>query len=618
MERTLAIRKQRQAFSVLAAAAALALCWMIAPAQAQAHAVLVSTQPNADEILQSAPSQIRLEFSGEVSLPRDAVRIYGPDGSRVATSRAQRWGATVILPVMANASGTYAVAWRVVSSDGQPQSGRLVYHLGVKSTNALAARSAAGAWADNRNIARVYGVARATLLLSALLAVGAAVFTVLIAPRRRPRLLRMVLVVLVVSASGGYLLQLAVADGLTVSTAAQWQLLRDHAASGYGRAMLVVILLALAAVAFVPLLTARAVYARYVALAVFLALGASLSLSSHASAGGSNMRIGADMIHVLAAATWLGGLFQLAFVLREQPLATAIVSRYSKIVLLAVTLLTASGIYALYEETLLAQDAFTSTEYGTKLLIKLGLVAALIALAAFNRKRLLPRISSDTHVAVGKLRAGVLAETAIMLAVVAVTASLIETVPSKDQLPVGDRQHILVRSNPTGIPVTITPTLGQVDLITIRNAGSKDLMIPAADGTPYARIGPSGTYIDINGGTSHPDWRQLESIPQLSYHDYRIPMLLTLPASVDRDLHKPQSVLQWELPIFYDNRPATLHATVYYTPPDGNIITRNRQTIFAAFCLLILSYTGASRLWPVHARARRVFGSFRRRKDARS
>jgi putative copper resistance protein D len=182
-------------------------------------------------------------------------------------------------------------------------------------------------------------------------------------------------------------------------------------------------------------------------LSAFLAIGALLLISQawlgHAAEGGASL-YGALMaasysLHMLATAAWVGGLAPLLFALLEQRAhdpdearsgSLNILSRYSLMGMVAVTLIVLSGI---------ANSAFHvsgaklfDSGYGDVLLTKLGLVAVMLALAYFNRFVAMPRLSaapSKGMAQMAKLRLSVGFELAIGVLIVGVAAVLGITPP---------------------------------------------------------------------------------------------------------------------------------------------------------------------------------------------
>ena len=140
-----------------------------------------------------------------------------------------------------------------------------------------------------------------------------------------------------------------------------------------------------------------------------LHLGALLLISQawlgHAAEGGAGV-YGAIMItvyafHVLAAGAWVGGLPPLLFGLIEQRrfapeearmCTVDILSRFSLMGMVAVTLIVASGIANAGFRVEGSFGKLFYTEYGNALVTKIAIVAVMLALAYFNRFVFMPKL----------------------------------------------------------------------------------------------------------------------------------------------------------------------------------------------------------------------------------
>jgi copper transport protein len=130
-------------------------------------------------------------------------------------------------------------------------------------------------------------------------------------------------------------------------------------------------------------------------LLIGVALLATFSLGSHAAAvAGSGWAILGDLFHLLAAATWLGGLLLLALLLwrlRAQhslPELMALrqtAARFSAIATVAIFLLTVTGLFSSFVQ-LRALNQLWTTTYGWVLVAKLALVGLTLALALLNHR----------------------------------------------------------------------------------------------------------------------------------------------------------------------------------------------------------------------------------------
>jgi putative copper resistance protein D len=168
---------------------------------------------------------------------------------------------------------------------------------------------------------------------------------------------------------------------------------------------------------------------------------AGLLLASVALTGHSRMQdgpagilhIGADALHLLAAGWWIGGLAALLLTVvrsgadqgADEPSAAAALSRFSGVGYGAVAILVVSG---LIDSWLLVGGLgnWLTTTYGRLLMVKIGLFAAMGALALSNRLRISPALAlgSDADLWLARLRRRVLAEQVLGALVVAAVALL--------------------------------------------------------------------------------------------------------------------------------------------------------------------------------------------------
>lgn len=119
-------------------------------------------------------------------------------------------------------------------------------------------------------------------------------------------------------------------------------------------------------------------------------LAASWALAEHASTGlQPGIAMPVDVVHLLAVATWLGGLSALLVSLYRAPadnqVGRAAVQNFSRIAFGSVLALVATGIYQSWRQ-LGSWSAFTDTGYGQLLLVKIGLVALLVGIASISRR----------------------------------------------------------------------------------------------------------------------------------------------------------------------------------------------------------------------------------------
>ncbi len=136
----------------LTVAALLAATWtVVAPVgPAGAHAVLVSTSPEAGALLDAAPAEVSVTFDEPVEWDATAIVVIDESGEPVGGEPTSS-GATVRAPVPSEGQGWFAVSWHVVSADGHPLSGAWTYRVGEGSDVApegLVEQAAAGTTAS--------------------------------------------------------------------------------------------------------------------------------------------------------------------------------------------------------------------------------------------------------------------------------------------------------------------------------------------------------------------------------------------------------------------------------------------------------------------------------------
>jgi putative copper export protein len=128
---------------------------------------------------------------------------------------------------------------------------------------------------------------------------------------------------------------------------------------------------------------------------------------------------------LLAVAFWLGALAPLAIEARrrEPRELGAIAARFGRIAMAVVGALLAAGAGLLWI-FLESVSELWSSDYGRLVCVKLGLVAGLLAVAAWNKLRLVPRIRAGEALAVRGLRRSLFAEMLVAGLILLVTAAL--------------------------------------------------------------------------------------------------------------------------------------------------------------------------------------------------
>ena len=100
-------------------------------AGADAHAVLIAASPAKNDILSVAPGKVLLRFNEAVRIVR--VSMVTPDGAaREIAARSTEADVEAPLP-SPFADGTVILSYRLVSEDGHPIGGSIVFHVGKPS-----------------------------------------------------------------------------------------------------------------------------------------------------------------------------------------------------------------------------------------------------------------------------------------------------------------------------------------------------------------------------------------------------------------------------------------------------------------------------------------------------
>ncbi|MCX5305043.1 copper resistance protein CopC [Streptomyces sp. NBC_00160] len=412
--------------------AALLATLFTAASPATAHAALTASDPADGAVVATAPAQVTLSFSEQVAMGDDSLRVLDPQGRRVDTGELRdmcsgntvRYG-TALHTGLPN--GTYTVAWQAVSADSHPISGALTFSIGAPSATDVTLPTAQ---AGGGPVGIAYGIARYAAYAGFTVLVGSAAFILLCwrrgaAERPLQKLVVRAWVTLTAATLAMLVLRTPYTGSGDFSDAFDLDGLRAVLETKAGASLVSRLLLLGAAALFLAVLFG--VYARRVAdigpdeagrggeetagadradeaempddtsdLTFGLAIGgavvsggiaATWALSEHASTGiQPGIAMPADILHLMAVATWLGGLAALLVALHKVPgIERAAVRSFSKVAFVSVLVLAVTGVYQAWRQ-LGSWSALTGTDYGQLLLLKVGLVAVLLGIAYVSRR----------------------------------------------------------------------------------------------------------------------------------------------------------------------------------------------------------------------------------------
>jgi copper transport protein len=410
---------------------------------ASAHAALVSTTPGQDAVVASAPVQVTLAFSEGVRLAEDSVRVYDPAGTEVDQGSPVHVGgkdSTAAVSLRSGlGQGTYTVSWRAVSEDSHPVSGAFTFSIGKRSQTSVSS-ALAGQEHGSTAVGFLYGTGRAVAYGAFALLVGTAAFVLLCWPRgvAAPPVQRLLMTGwggLLLSTVAVLLLRGPYENGSGLGGTFDLSLVRTTLDERLGTALAARLLLLAAAGVFLSLLVGQLDQRQepqtadgpqdsarertdpedpeeaelrrleqqaatrperearlglgLAGLLLAVALAATWAGADHAAVGfQAGLALPVDVLHLVAMAVWLGGLATLLVGMRIPPARGGIdpagVALFSRTALGCVTVLVATGSYQAWRG-LGSWKAFVDTGYGRLLLVKIGCVAAVVALAWISR-----------------------------------------------------------------------------------------------------------------------------------------------------------------------------------------------------------------------------------------
>ena len=430
---------------------------LLAPSTASAHALPTRSDPVADARLLDA-ARVTAVFTEPLNAELSFIEVLDGHGERVdegpthfslENDREMSVGLRSDLE-----PGYYVVAWQTLSDlDGHLLRGSFPFTILTPGGSEPAGPRFTGAGESGGEPTAGTVAVKWAVYLAAFVLVGGALYGLIVTPasggggaavsRRSVYLVAgLGAAALLVAGVAELLVQAAqigglssVGDALDTAWGARWWQ-REVAAGVAGAAV---------AGAYTLRRSGRDGWARgaeVVALAAGLGCLFLLAAISHgASVDGSFWAVAADFIHLAAAAVWAGMLVQLVFVVRwsgrlpdgeRAALAAAHLGRFSAVAAAAVLVLLATGVFSAFVEVDSVRG-LVDTGYGVTLLAKLALLAPLLAVAALNATVLGPaalaaagRAGAETAVALRRLGRLAAVELAIIAAVVAVAAVLVQ------------------------------------------------------------------------------------------------------------------------------------------------------------------------------------------------
>lgn len=451
---------------------ALALCCAIAailflsPGTASAHNTLLSTDPAAGATVPAAPTQIVWEFQNPVPLDTMTVTLIDPSGVRSELDGSVHGAAgetQVVTSLPALQPGAVSVRWRLVGADGHPITGRVEFTVAAVATTTVAPASAEPADVvappdttappategtdetsgdDSASGFSTSSMIRWILRYSSYLAIMAVVGILLTSAYvwagagTHPLLHRVLERALFATAILAFLQLLVVASD--VSGEAPWASLSSIDAAittdaGMALAIRIVLAFTMWLILFQYRIVHPDVYWTVASFASLLLLGTWAFAGHSRSMRWPELGVITDVAHHAAAAAWIAGLAIVGWIIIPTAAADVLVvavRRFSRVAAISVAILVVTGIVQSIRLVGSPLDLFDA-DHGRYLAAKIAVLAAMLGIASHNRRRVEGRLDPATvEQQRGPLRKSVIAEFAVGLAIVGITAAMVVSPPS--------------------------------------------------------------------------------------------------------------------------------------------------------------------------------------------
>lgn len=399
---------------------------------ALAHAMLIETGPPSKSNLETAPTEIVLIFSEAVTPV--VFRLFDIEGKAIAEiDKPHGKSSRLHLPLQPPIpDGQYLVSYRVMSADTHPIVGAFSFSVG--SPGKVDSFEIQGQQFEPARVMVL--VNRLFQFVSLFIAAGTGFFCVLVRPPGYTELpLRKMATIAAVVAVAAYILAIGVggADMAGVGPGrlidfSVWKLaagtnLLDSAIVGIGGV----------AILSIGWRMPHGAGRSGALLMGGVAALTGLALTGHAGTAAPQWLMAPSVaLHLFPASFWVAATLPLAWILNRSPAAesTSVLNRFSSRAAIALAVLVASGVWVAIVQVQ-SFSGLISTDYGVILLLKLGLVVFLLALAAINKYWFTPRIEKSESGSVLRLRQTIYVEVVLMAGVLILTTILTTTVPPR-------------------------------------------------------------------------------------------------------------------------------------------------------------------------------------------
>jgi copper transport protein len=445
----------------------LLISLVAAPSGADAHALLQTSTPANGDIVATEPSTVTATFTEHVEPSESTMELFDSTGRQVTGPKlsvsSDKYSMSLTMPASLP-NGTYSVLWRTLSADdGHTAEGYFSFTIG----SAADVSSVVAVPTDNVSSGPPQLVKTASrwaaLVGFAAFIASWPIWTIVIRPSLAPiwqegprfarRARRYALIAFVVAIVGS-LFALAI-QALVIPDGSYFdKVMNTVGQTRYGRlwlfrvGLMMVEGLILSACAWWYVRHRKLEWAA--AWLVLIAMPIPFSLIAHASAQpiGRDFSVVADVVHLLAAGIWVGGIFMLAFVffpglrgidpLKRREVLIVAIPRFSLIAMIAWSVLGLTGFYAGWVQVGNLHALWT-TPYGNSLIVKLILLAIVLIVASINlfaiERHLTRKIDEGAiNVWSRRLTWTVTAELVLILGVLGAVGQMTSQEPARDVL----------------------------------------------------------------------------------------------------------------------------------------------------------------------------------------
>jgi copper transport protein len=434
-----------------------------------AHASLVAMEPADASVVARAPKTVQLRFNEAVTPV--VIRLIDAEGRARDDASVRADGDTIVVALPEHLPrGTQLISYRVISDDGHPVGGSVVFSIGA----------ATGTTDTPTNAGSVNGLiwlARIGVYLGLFAGIGGVFFVSWIGQGRAgSRMIAAALSIGLVSAAASLGLQGLDVLNLPLGslfTAAPW---KAAVVTSLFQSLLIAAGAMIAAI--VALRSKVAGTAAMLSAFALAGVGLSLALSGHAAtAPPQGLTRPTVFLHGVGIAFWIGALLPLlAMARRPAGALKSVLHRFSRVAVPVVGVLVLTGLVLAIVQ-LESFRALIETRYGIILSIKLTLVVLLLGLAALNRFRLTPALAADPANTRSLVRS-ILAECVLVVGILAVVAGWRFTPPPRALAAVEAPLALHLHTENAMFQVLISPGRAGTDRFV--------LQLMTGDGSPLA------------------------------------------------------------------------------------------------------------------------------------